>query len=71
MKGWPRMTSCDCDTCDYYEDRAAIREHLGKQPRQQAEREALTETVNEFGRESLGHMQAVGTVAEQEQSTLF
>ena len=64
------MTSCDCGPCDYYEERAAIREHDGKQPLRQAEREALTETVNKFGRDSLEHMQAVGTIAEQRQLEL-
>jgi len=65
------MTSCDCDPCDYYEERAAIRQHDGRQSKTAAESAALTETLRKFGREALEHMQGAGTVVRQEQGELL
>ena len=45
-----RMADWPPEAVDHYEERAAIMQHMGRMPREQAERLARQETIEEWRR---------------------
>lgn len=50
--------ACSCYACDYFEERAALREYQGGETRPRAEAGAHSDTRRRYGDKAAGHVLA-------------